>query len=711
MILYTPNKLLFYIKNKLLYNILNMSTTIIELNENGPDSINYDSGDYKIILKEPIVLKKNSVVKLKSAYIDAVAPQNNSQIIVPPDTPGGKTATLGISVGYYYLDWGCSIKDQAASGDDAGGDAGGDDGSNKNFVMFKDSAAPAVALPTSVRDSCLPFILNQSNEAADVATKNTFEINGITCNLAFPVNNGTNPNGIYGLAVRVKSAGVIKVFGLGLDAGNATVKKYAVAGVLRLNTESLKEMTAAGGVTGFPPRYTHGAVVPTAIHFTFAGDITMPLQCQQQSPIGAHPNDFEFIGISETDNTGFPLLTTLQSAGPGKNLSAITKITSVETAALDPGTITNTLYTQDINFEIPALTYQCQDLAEVISLKLGDIELTKPTPTSTITNEYQLSFNPLLKTSRQIQFEPNFAPHGDGKGGFFSPYKTGHSQFKFVTSKVPAANPTNVDVNYVFGSSQFGLIYDAEHDKMKLAQIHNHLYDTTVKSKNLDPQIRMINSTDGIAYADRCCGVFLTDLRPAGFWHGDNSQLKFGDDIISKVVKKNALTAGGAIVKYDHVELIPGVNCTSDEMGLDDLITKQRITNGFDVAQSTTGVVINSTQQQVGINAQSTISPSNNVADIKKQGGYFKLEVGIPSLQQDLRAGGDKNNNIQAIISRFYHDGNYTSSYDEGSIPIVYNRDDESYVDSFSVRILGPDGQIARPLGNTSSIFIEIDTP
>ena len=42
-------------------------------------------------------------------------------------------------------------------------------------------------------------------------------------------------------------------------------------------------------------------------------------------------------------------------------------------------------------------------------------------------------------------------------------------------------------------------------------------------------------------------------------------------------------------------------------------------------------------------------------------------------------------------------------------MPVVYNQVEPSYLDSFNVRILAPDGNIADPLGNTSTIFIQID--
>ena len=85
------------------------------------------------------------------------------------------------------------------------------------------------------------------------------------------------------------------------------------------------------------------------------------------------------------------------------------------------------------------------------------------------------------------------------------------------------------------------------------------------------------------------------------------------------------------------------------------------------------------------------------------------MEVGIPNIHQDVRESNRINNNIQAIISRFYHDGNYTTSYDEGSIPIVYNSETPTMVTEFRVRILEPNGQLSNPIGNTSTIFIEVD--
>ena len=79
----------------------------------------------------------------------------------------------------------------------------------------------------------------------------------------------------------------------------------------------------------------------------------------------------------------------------------------------------------------------------------------------------------------------------------------------------------------------------------------------------------------------------------------------------------------------------------------------------------------------------------------------------MPSINQKL-IGSTTNSKVQSIISRFYQTGTYTSSYNEGSIPFVYQGEQPVMLSDFRVRILDDTGNIAKQLGNTSTIFMEI---
>ena len=86
----------------------------------------------------------------------------------------------------------------------------------------------------------------------------------------------------------------------------------------------------------------------------------------------------------------------------------------------------------------------------------------------------------------------------------------------------------------------------------------------------------------------------------------------------------------------------------------------------------------------------------------------MKLEISMPSIRQDLIQSNSTNSNIQAVIGRFYQAASYTSAYNEGSIPYIYDGDEPVLLSDFKVRILQPDGQLATDLGKTSTIFMEV---
>ena len=116
-----------------------MSSTIIELNENSENTQNISNGDFIVHLKKPIQLEKGNVLKLKSCAIDAIQAQTTSQVVVLPKEEGDTELDLSIDIGYYYLDWGCTILDDDGTG--SAGNAGGDGGDNKNFTLMSDVAS------------------------------------------------------------------------------------------------------------------------------------------------------------------------------------------------------------------------------------------------------------------------------------------------------------------------------------------------------------------------------------------------------------------------------------------------------------------------------------------------------------------------------------------------------------------------------------------
>ena len=70
--------------------------------------------------------------------------------------------------------------------------------------------------------------------------------------------------------------------------------------------------------------------------------------------------------------------------------------------------------------------------------------------------------------------------------------------------------------------------------------------------------------------------------------------------------------------------------------------------------------------------------------------------------------GNNNNNKISSIISKYYSQNSYTSSYSEGSIPYLHKADEPLYISNIRIRILDPDNKINDKIGNRNSIFLEV---
>ena len=394
-----------------------------------------------------------------------------------------------------------------------------------------------------------------------------------------------------------------------------------------------------------------------------------------------------------------------------------------------------TLYKETVQIEIPARAYEASDLAEVMTDKLTNINLTRPAnevalpsdPTDSLSEA--VCFNPFIKTIKQLAKETEFklqpAAGGEAERAAQEPIFIGENFSKAQTNLTNAGDffssfqyDTSTQ-DFVIGTTQVAVLFDEAHDKFTFGQIHSHIYDTATPN-NSSPQVRIREITDfGISVSDRAGGVVFTDLTPASFWFGSDSVMKFDKSTVLGVpetTKVVSSAAGNPEFIITTIPLTVGQNATADVMGLDNLVQKSARTGDitgascFDTKIAIGAGITKSTSiDTVPIKAAFTQNPNVDLNVVKKQGGYFKLQVEMPNIKNDVVEANRTNSNIHSIINRFYSDGQYTSAYDEGSMPVVYNQAEPSYLDSFNVRILAPDGNVADPLGNTSTVFIQID--
>ena len=737
-----------------------MSSIVVELNEKSANTINYSNGDYKVLLKKPILLEKGDVVKLKGAVVDSVSKTSQNNIVnIDPDTPNGTTKTIGFEFAYYQIDWGSSYQDTAASGDPVRSNR-----TAASIVAYKKDGTGAFTATTPPQNTGLPMFLNYQESITDTQKNNMLiETLAYTCldSDAIPSTTHTGKsqfNILFGAdkfftlyhppppepSTPLPNRVVELLYGFSIifdptstGADIATIKKCrdptnpATFLFNKANLEILKTanlyfpFTSDKAPLVYPPAFPIACFAAAPPASVTGYDIFLapnrpntlaPWQILYTPEYGQTPTG----ALNEYNDKFTP---------PVNQVMAAASTFSVSTAP------EYTLYKETVQIEIPARAYEASDLAEVMTDKLTNINLSRPAnevalPTTTSDSLSEaVCFNPFIKTIKQLAKETVFKAQDAGGGeaarAAQEPIFIGQSFSKGQTNLInPGDYFSSFQYNttisdFVIGTTQVAVLFDEEHDKFTFGQIHSHIYDTA-QPNNSSPQVRIREIADfGMSVSDRAGGVVFTDLTPASFWFGSDSVMKFDKGTVLGVPETTKVTSSAVGNPEFIITTIPltiGQNCTADVMGLDNLVQKSARTG--DVDGSTcfdtkiaigAGITKSTSIDTVPIKAAFTQNPNVDLNVVKKQGGYFKLQVEMPNIKNDVIEANRTNSNIHSIINRFYSDGQYTSCYDEGSMPVVYNQSESSYLDSFNVRILAPDGNIADPLGNTSTVFIQID--
>ena len=205
-------------------------------------------------------------------------------------------------------------------------------------------------------------------------------------------------------------------------------------------------------------------------------------------------------------------------------------------------------------------------------------------------------------------------------------------------------------------------------------------------------------------------------LEPEEIWVGEDSQFKFSTDIFPTQALRTYNTVSGANPQVQKVIAINNleekVNITSDIAGLDDIIQKQ--------LKGDAGNTINSLQSfdiqkpfQPGELISADIIGSNTIEAVQEvgssildDGAFYKISVDM-GIRTDI-IGNSNNNTITSVISKFYSQNSYTSSYSEGSIPYQHNSTEPIYINDIRVRILDPNNKISTSVGNKNTVFLEV---
>ncbi len=650
------------------------SQIIVELNQADKENSNvYNDGDYNISLKKPIILNQGDQLQLKSAFIDtrvANTQKINLKGDILEDGTESHETTIGITFGYYKTDVLGSFESVLPT-TTYEGYAAYAGGYHNRFTGRAFPAFKEVPTPSNIYLDIVSMVIK-------------FKGDGTTSNIKLK-----NSDGAMTTAFFKFNAGFTKKYGRFIinqpEQGNTPFN------TILINESNLFDMRIdnliVSNVKSFP--YVVGKPTPPK---TIKTDILTP-----------NP---DLIEINTQPHTG----------GAGG---------------------TREMYTDKIEFKVPSGFYDADAIAEIINKKCSEIDLDGDLSAKS----YEISRNPLLKTIQQIRYDENIQ---------LSFMDIDPSAFQVRQFKYATGDGTNTDnlkdlLNYYIGSSQFGLSYNAETQKMEFLQLHNSLYSSKFNTKDdtdaskrgtavdttAQPEIRLLRNQTGVLAQDtkyivnKNCGIYFTNLEPASLWF---DEFKFNPNIL---VGQQTLTKtfinDGEIKMIAPAFLNDGEQITCDESGLDETIIKTinvnvigdpaNYVNGsfqaFDIAQpllpkqagsglGDAGEIIANTTQTLSIIAEEQLGQ-----ELQSEGGYFKLEISMNGVLSDLRGFGE-NRKIQSIISKYYSQASYTSSYAEGSIPFVNNSAEPLYLSDFRVRILDPDNSLSKSVGDKNSIFLEI---
>lgn len=633
------------------------NTTIIELAQTGQNVIQGpNNGEYTVILDNPLTLNKNDVIQLKSAFIDSEGAASN-KVSIPPTVPGGNTSDLTFSIGYYAVDLD-GVNDTiegvpSKTYTDYGGLVPAHP-TGKTYILNQPHGGDPTATALKLTGFKVPF---KGGDPGDVPPtyKNAYLFQARFFPNGPPTKDQSNQVDIFFI----------------FDPKNPNLHNFIDSnGDMTFNNDTLEQMEAQKVLLE-----DENQSAKYGTHFRFPVSLNYSSVTVKQLFQGIKGNS---IGFAEN-----PTEMTVENYGAGEALSRA--------------------YRRDVKITIPAGPYDPHDLAELITDKMTEIDLGGPLPDDLFT----ISTNPILTTIRTLRNNGDFpdatAPQ------FFATDASG--RFSYATTK------SGNDTDYFCGSSQFGLVYDDITDKFQMASIHSSIYSTNPADQLTAPIVKVISDNAGGKVAlNKSGGIFFYAMNPPELFFGPDSVFKFRTDICALPQTKIGVNAGVPNENFDIVSLTDGVNSTGDLQGLDTLIEKKPIAaagnepvKGFDVVP---GLPF-----QTAISQTKPINAATNMSSSRE--AYFKLEIDIPGVVQNIVQNNTEkvaglepglrglNRNIQAIIGRYYSANNFTSAYNEGSIPYQYTADNPATVSQFTIRILGPNGNLADGLGEKNTLFIE----
>lgn len=652
-------------------------TTMIELRQKNSRSINRSDSDYSCILNKPLTLDKGDVLQLSSAFIDT-ADANSGLIILDPDEPGGDTSTIAMDFGYYILNTPSSNE-------------------------LELNGVAAIQSKTFFDNTGIVGTLNENTDGEIYVACHRHETGAIaTACEEIRINFKPKPFSIpnkapdffmcYFQYKQKDSLGNLKTITapFGVDAkstfSNQTVVNACWEGhSFILNAETMKVLSDFGKTEAGKKSIYNLIQFPFSLDTSGGNTVTLL--------VGDYHN-------YQTPRFGGPYGTAIIYDNITPNIQQIAG-----------GDETRTLVKKTISFTTRAGQYSAGEITALISEKF-----TSPTAMGPIgTEDYEVVNNPLFTNVAELRAD---LTANAGSNIVFTRASDGLKEFEWVTG----AGGANTAENFNIGTSQFGFNFIDDENKCQLVSIHSSLFDISGASGTLgQPQIRAFKTEAGGGkkfYANKYSGIFIQHLSPPKLWF---DQLKLSNDIIC-VPKQEFKPMRGTNAEmpiFNDSNAIPnglldGRNMTCDEAGIDMATDKVHIIDGtpkytsaYDIPiEFPTFPAFKSELVNLTIPILATGVISNGAGYGAEENGYYQIEVNM-GIQNDIQGKDTLNSRIQAIVSRYYQSGSFTSAYNEGSIEYVHDGPPIE-LSKFDVRILNPDGTPATDIQGNNTIFLKI---
>ena len=349
-------------------------------------------------------------------------------------------------------------------------------------------------------------------------------------------------------------------------------------------------------------------------------------------------------------------------------------------------------YNYNFGFGVPAGKYLPADLATLINDKMTlNLALDGFIPGFQVVSPFLAIYNQILN-ARGTNIP------GDSKVLLVNGYND-------ANGNVTNGRTMKIKPNNWIGSNIIDLQFDTSDQKFYWNQLHFPFYNsqapaTQIKARALAGDFINVRKNGGIVFTQLGCLEDLVDKdgNPSqqnfDFWQG---VLGFNEHtlVAGELAQQDFTDGSGTVYHGSRLDTREGITTTNAKNTLDEAVDKTT----FEVVPVTAFPPVDSTINTV-IKAQ-TPAVSGEILS----SGYFLVQMDC-GFTNTIVSSNKISKNINAIVSRYYSLGSYTSTSLDPSM-IYTHRGEPILLTEANITILNSDRTIAN-VGNDNTIFIEI---